>query len=386
MELFHKIYSCYYQVVKHILMEAEKQPLTKKQIEALVREYGFQESTWIILPKLLQGEWALLQENENGTYRPSVSHVPEQPYTELQKSWMKALLFDSRISLFLNEEDRGELERLLSGTEPLYLPEDFYYFDRYRDRDPYESTNYQENFRTVLRALEENRALFIAYGGKKRLKKWEKEERGDEKTGKSESEKAENDKVGDKEAKWESGDSEKRELEDGIGENEAQWEEGDSTLIEALPYQLQYSSKDDKFRICCLQLYHGYFCRDTVLNLARIKACHFSRREAGGQPQSRRFRSSQKADEPVVIEISGERNSLERCMLHFASYEKHTEYNDEKNTYICSIYYDRADETELLIEILSFGPVIRVLGPEPFLARIRERVGRQHRMLYRKIE
>ena len=51
-----------------------------------------------------------------------------------------------------------------------------------------------------------------------------------------------------------------------------------------------------------------------------------------------------------------------------------------KNIRICSIYYDKADETELLIDILSFGPVVRVLGPEPFLGLIKARVRRQHRL------
>ena len=68
-------------------------------------------------------------------------------------------------------------------------------------------------------------------------------------------------------------------------------------------------------------------------------------------------------------------------MLHFASYEKHTEFDSEKNTCRCSIYYDRADETELLIDILSFGPAVRVLGPEAFLNLVKARVGRQYRLM-----
>ena len=63
-----------------------------------------------------------------------------------------------------------------------------------------------------------------------------------------------------------------------------------------------------------------------------------------------------------------------------ANYEKHTEFDEERKCWICSIYYDKADETELLIDILSFGPVVRVLGPEPFLGLIKARVRRQHRL------
>ena len=71
--------------------------------------------------------------------------------------------------------------------------------------------------------------------------------------------------------------------------------------------------------------------------------------------------------------------------MHFANYEKRTRYQEETRTWICSLYYDTADETELLIEILSFGPVIRVLGPDSFLEQIRTRVIRQHELFYKPI-
>lgn len=68
-------------------------------------------------------------------------------------------------------------------------------------------------------------------------------------------------------------------------------------------------------------------------------------------------------------------------MLHFSSYEKRTEKIEGTGEYLCSIYYNKAVETELLIQILSFGPVVRVLGPKPFLAQIRERVKRQKELM-----
>ena len=72
-------------------------------------------------------------------------------------------------------------------------------------------------------------------------------------------------------------------------------------------------------------------------------------------------------------------------MLHFANYEKHTEYDAENKCWICSIHYDLADETELLIDILSFGPVVRVLGLRPLYGRIPKRVKRQHELFYSEI-
>ena len=60
-------------------------------------------------------------------------------------------------------------------------------------------------------------------------------------------------------------------------------------------------------------------------------------------------------------------------------------HEEERGIYLCSIYYDAGDETELLIELLSFGPVIRVLGPDSIVEQMKQRINRQHECLYRTI-
>lgn len=323
MELFDKFYNCYYEVVRRILWEASLHPITRRQMEDICSKYGTGESAYTILPKLLNGDWMLLSSGDGKSFLPRV--VPGKlPLTDLQRSWLKALLNDNRIRCFLTEDEFYAARQELQDVEPLYNQKDFHYFDQCLDGDEYSSKSYQENFHTILTALKQKQALIIAYRGK----------------------------------------------------------QGNTITFEAAPYQLQYSSKDDKFRLCCLKERSGRFSLNTTLNLNRIEACHLSRRKSPSFAEKLRFSHVQKSAEPVLLEISGERNSLERCMLHFANYEKHTEYDEEHGVYLCSIYYDLADETELLIDILSFGPVIRVLGPENFLEQIRKRVRRQHELFY----
>ena len=43
--LFHEIYSTYFQTVAKILTEAVDHPLTSGEIDSIVREYAFDEST-----------------------------------------------------------------------------------------------------------------------------------------------------------------------------------------------------------------------------------------------------------------------------------------------------------------------------------------------------
>ena len=63
-------------------------------------------------------------------------------------------------------------------------------------------------------------------------------------------------------------------------------------------------------------------------------------------------------------------------MLHFANYEKNTSKIDE-DTYECLIYYNKNMETELLIEVLSFGPMLTVMGNKRFLHSLKSRLHRQ---------
>lgn len=344
MNLFEKWYNCYYQVVRHILAEAASHPIHRNRMNELAMQYGFLESSLSIIPKLISGQWPLLQENPQAPAKSNASYIPvlqhpeilqpgALPLTNLQKSWLKALLSDRRIRLFLPEEALAQAQTWLSGAEPLYSQEDFYYFDQYSDGDDYASLDYQKCFQTILNALEHQIILHIDYESPKKGRQ----------------------------------------------------------SYTVLPCQLQYSSKNDKFRLCCFQQPGKKPGRKITLNLGRIKQCRLSKPTQEKQVLSAqqsypaanvRFHLTQPASAPVVIQISGERNSLERCMLHFANYEKHTFYDEENKVWISSIYYDLADETELLVDILSFGPVIRVLSPESFLAQVRERVKKQHDLFY----
>ena len=59
-------------------------------------------------------------------------------------------------------------------------------------------------------------------------------------------------------------------------------------------------------------------------------------------------------------------------------YDRNILFSD---TYECLIYYNKKTETELLIEVLSFGPMIKVVGNEAFLKLIKERLLRQAALL-----
>ena len=121
MELFHEIYSCYFDVVRRILAEAQDTPVSVKRMEEIALSHGFQETALAILPKLTSGAWPLLEEAGEKEYRSRLSQAPRTPLSSLQKSWLKALLRDRRIRLFLTDEDIARLTRELSQVQPRRL-------------------------------------------------------------------------------------------------------------------------------------------------------------------------------------------------------------------------------------------------------------------------
>ena len=66
-------------------------------------------------------------------------------------------------------------------------------------------------------------------------------------------------------------------------------------------------------------------------------------------------------------------------MMHFAHFEKRAEEIGERR-YRISVRYAASDETELVIRVLSFGPMIRAEAPSGFVSLIKERLERQLRL------
>lgn len=78
----------------------------------------------------------------------------------------------------------------------------------------------------------------------------------------------------------------------------------------------------------------------------------------------------------MEAELINCRNALERAMLHFAHCERETAHLGG-NRYRLRIYYSENDETEMLIRVLSFGPMMKVNSPESLVDEIKKRLKMQ---------
>lgn len=160
MELFSEIYSCYYQVMRHLL--SNRNAMTIQDIRTRISDEGFEESLLSIIPKLESGSWNLF-DRDGELYLSKLNSPLMAPLSNMEKSYLKALLADSRIGLFLEPEQLESLQEMLSSVAPLWKPEQFYYYDRFADGDSYDDEKYRRNFRTLLHAQKNRQYVDIDY-------------------------------------------------------------------------------------------------------------------------------------------------------------------------------------------------------------------------------
>lgn len=229
---------------------------------------------------------------------------PEMGITTLEKRWLKSLLLDPRIALF--EINAEGLE----DVAPLYDPRKIVWFDRYTDADPYTDPGYIAIFRTLCTAIRETRWVSLCYDSAK----------------------------------------------------------GKRSCLRALPQRLEFSEKDDKFRL------RAHTDRGPmVLNIARIAGCELQGAAKGSYP------FAEPENRLLVLELTDRRNALERVMLHFSHLKKET-IRLEENQYLLKLWYSPEDEREMLIRVLSFGPMVKVLEPEGFVSLVRARIRKQQNL------
>lgn len=317
MELFSEIYGNYYRAVEKVLQKTGDGPLSIDEIKSIIADNAFNDSSFYITPKLTGRDWPFLKKTDDG-YITDIRLPEDKSITILQKSWLRAILSDPKIGLFLEDKEIAALDSYLSSIPPLYASHDFYVYDSAEDGDDYSDPGYRCNFRVLLHAINTHEPVFIKYEGRR----------------------------------------------------------GNMIEDHFMPHKMEYSVKNDKFRVlCCRAAKHGL--NEYVLNLSRIQGVEPADTDSEATPGMDKAEAGKTKFHTVKFEITEERNALERVLVQFANYEKSTVYDEAENKYTCTMKYNSLDETEILIMLLSFGPTIKIIGPERFLSQFKDRIKKQ---------
>ncbi len=320
MTVFHEIYGRYFRIVRQLLCHTT---LTEREVQETVRREGFRDTILFLPQKLLPqpdgSDWELLHQNTDGTLSPVTKDTPPQPLSLLQKRWLRTRLDDPRMGLFLSAAEMDALRGRLDDVKPLYPPEIMRYSDQFADGDAFTDAEYQKMFREILTAIRCRNILHLTYeSGHQRVLK-----------------------------------------------------------LHVIPFRLEYSEKNDKLRVYCQEPRRGSSSKCMLLNLGRIRSLHRSDTVYPQEIHPERCFKRLRCKEPVTVRIKQERNAVERFMMEFASYEKRTDRDISTGILTVQLWYDVQDETELLIRLLGFGPVLEILSPADFRTQAAERLRRQ---------
>lgn len=300
--IFDEYYGRYYHVAESVLKNAINKGLTPREVRSLILENGF-EGTALSIDKDFVKNWKMLTRDEKGLYHSVVKSVPGLSPTELEYRWLKSIGQDDKFGLF---SDGPACDK---NSESLYDRDMLVYFDRPERADDFKNERYISNFRCILSAIGKKRMLEIEYEGKD-------------------------------------------------GQN--------SNTITALPLKLDYSLKDDRFRLVVYRR-HAY----NYLLLSKIIGCRLGQDATG-----RDIDIGLIDDSELIFTLFDEYNALERIMLQLADYKKEV-YRLNNGNYEVKLYYNKGDEGQLVGRLLSFGPYVKVISPDSVVKQIAQKVSEQ---------
>ena len=304
MTIFHEIYGSYYGAISDILDAlCHKASLSVCDMEQIITKKAFRDSTYLLLQAIDSGRyaWVLYKDDHDNNYRTSLANIPKLPLTLLEKQWLKTIYMDPRVQLLTDS-----IPEFLQDIEPLYMAEDLYICGQYGAGDNYESKDYKKHFRIIQQALKYCCYLELRYRSA----------------------------------------------------NNEVFEE------EVLPIQLQYSVKENIFRLFAIAN-----DKQRVYNLSRIEDCRLGDK----YKNTSGFIPLEEMHADVVL--SNDRRTLERLLLYFSNYKRETSKLEE-GTFLIRIFFPKADMNEVLVNILSFTPMVKIIGPalmkDAFLKKINQ--------------
>lgn len=359
-ELFDELFSCYFSTIYHVLSEAVNRDLTDDELWELVfktaNQYGFPATTnFIVVGAIDAGKneeafedkdaWPFFDRvetesnNANGkaektefVNKSRLKNISPIPLSKVEKMWLKSIFSDPRIKLFV--EDNTILSDL-EDIDSLFDWDDFVLFDKYTDGDPYQDEHYIEMFRKVLKAVRNHSRLEIKI----------------------------------------------RKANNKLNFNQGDYCRGANKPIVGTIYidagYLEYSERDDKFRLVGNNPRFGR----NMVNIASILGCDETEKTVTPSTGTNLNHSNGSFKQKAIFELKDDRNALERFLMNFSHYEKETEYQQDEKRYRITVFYDEADEIDVVIRVLSFGPYVKVVEPDCFVEIIHDRLQQQKKLI-----
>ena len=313
--VFNEVFSTYYRVLREIL---NSQPMNNHELQNLIKVHCSDESNLFILDNL---ENCSFLEEINGKWQSKLEGKIEQPFTYLEKSWLKAIISDPKIKLFADEYEINILDSMLGDVEPLFDWSFFHYFDQNSEKIDFSSEEFINKFRLLKKAIEDEKSVILDYTNI--------------------------------------------------------WNE--NYVEEAIPLKIEYSLKNDKFRLLSVRFRNGKkelkaYNINQINKIVEIK--DYSDKSINRNPYADEY-----CEEPVTLIVHNIRGAVMRFMIEFSTYKKENLFDEETGECTTTFYYHTEEKHEVINKILSFGVSVKVLSPSSVIEELKARINKQTKLL-----
>ncbi len=341
MELFNEVKNRYFRLIYTIINECADGK-AKTDIIRIIDEGEFEQKVIgknqksfadLILNRCSEDENLNLLTEKDGRFYPSVENAGRQEcikgnedgksvlpplpirFTKIEKSWLKALLEVPDIKMVLSDETFAKLQKELYGFDSPIKSEYFELTNTIKLADIALENNYEKNFRILLDALIQEKPVRYSNTDKK----------------------------------------------GNIYEN-----------MLALPVAIEYSMRDSRFRI---SMYSIDDKRPVMANIFTLSDLRIVDEEVDiDRETAKRLLFEQRySEEPVVLEVTDVKAAMERSFMCFSGMER-TARSLGNNKYEIRLNYYLFEEENLIRNIISLGPYVKVISPQRITDEIVKRV------------
>jgi len=327
MELFNEVKNRYFHLVFRIINECAD-GRTKTDLVRIVHEGEFEQKLIgknqqsfadMILNKGNKDEKLNLLREKEGLFYPCIDSNGKSPLpvrlTNLEKAWLKTLLQQREVKLLLNKNTLDKLDRELDDFDSPIKQEYFETTNSVKLPEISQRENYKANFRLILQAL-----------------------------------------INEKPIRYTNVDRNGN-----VYANKL-----------ALPVNLEYSMRDSRFRVSMYSIDDDRPVMANVFSLSDIRIVDEDIGIDRGTAKKLLFEQKY-SDKPVILEVTDKNTAMERCFMCFSGMER-TARELGNNKYEIRLNYYLFEEENIIQNILSLGPYVKVISPQRIADEVIKRV------------
>lgn len=338
MELFNEVKNRYFLLIYKIINECENGK-SKEEIVQIIDEGEFEQKVIgknqqsfadLVLNRCLSKENFCLLSEEDGKFYPSIRNCGNPPlpirFTNLEKAWLKALLDKDKVRLILGKNTYEKLHNKLKDIDTPIREEYFELTNTINLPQVDNEFAYESNFNIILSAIIKEKP--IRYNN--------------------------TDKRGN------------------VYKNKL-----------AVPINIEYSMRDGRFRV---SMYSIDDDRPIMANIFSLSSLRIVDEDVEiDREKAKELLIEQKySGEPIILEVTDSKAAMERCFMCFSGMER-TARDLGEGKYEIRLNYYMFEEENIIRNIISLGPYVRVLSPQRIADEVIRRV-RKSIDLYKEIE